>query len=173
MQRLLRVSHTRSVLSSLADTINLPPGWNTTPRTQLSWPANRNRHIPVLTSHTYIHNNNNHNIIHTQIEQLSLHHILTRIVLSREPDARNGPGCAPFLLSAPAASLMCAYAESGAQAIHSTTWSWSRSSVLHSLLAVTHTRTVWSLEQDAISDPSGEARTIRTHSLCPANVFTQ
>lgn len=51
-QRLLRVSQTRRLLSSLALTINLPPGWNTTPRTQLSWPTNVKRHMPVPTSQT-------------------------------------------------------------------------------------------------------------------------
>lgn len=53
---------------------------------------------------------------------------LTLMVLSLDPDARNGPWCAPFLLSAPAASLMAAAADSGAQAIHSTVFSCSRSS---------------------------------------------
>lgn len=45
------------------------------------------------------------------------------IVLSLEPDARKGPMWAPFLLSAPAASLIALAAVSGAHAIHSTTWS--------------------------------------------------
>jgi hypothetical protein len=36
MHRLLRKSHTRNVLSSLAVIMYLPPGWNTMPRTQLS-----------------------------------------------------------------------------------------------------------------------------------------
>lgn len=45
---------------------------------------------------------------------------LTRIVLSREPDAKNGPWCVPVLLSEPAASFMAADPFSGAQAMHST-----------------------------------------------------
>jgi hypothetical protein len=39
--------------------------------------------------------------------------------------------------------------------------------------ATTHTRTVWSFEQLAISVPSGLGRTMRTHSLWPVKVFTQ
>jgi hypothetical protein len=35
---LLATSHTRRVLSSDADSRYLPPLWNTSPRTQLSWP---------------------------------------------------------------------------------------------------------------------------------------
>uniref|UniRef100_A0A2M3ZRL2 Putative secreted peptide n=1 Tax=Anopheles braziliensis TaxID=58242 RepID=A0A2M3ZRL2_9DIPT len=66
MQRLLRRSQMRSVLSSLAVIMYLPPGWNTIPRTQLSWPASVNRHRPELTSQTLI-------------------------ILSRDPDARKGP----------------------------------------------------------------------------------
>ena len=42
----------------------------------------------------------------------------------------------------PVASLMQGSAFSGAQAMHSTTCSCSRSSALHSLVATTHTRTV-------------------------------
>lgn len=53
---------------------------------------------------------------------------LTLMVLSLDPEARNGPWWAPFLLSAPAASLIAAAADSGAQAIHSTVFSCSRSS---------------------------------------------
>lgn len=53
MQRLLRVSQTRRVLSSLADKMNLPPGWKTTLRTQLSCPINVNKQSPVPMSHTY------------------------------------------------------------------------------------------------------------------------
>lgn len=75
--------------------------------------------------------------------------------------------------SDPVASRMVGWAESGAQAIHSTTCSCSRSSALHSLEAVTQTRTVWSLEQLASKEPSWLGRTIRTHSLWPVNVFTQ
>lgn len=75
--------------------------------------------------------------------------------------------------SDPVASEMEEYELSGAQEMHSTTCSCSRSSALHSFVATTHTRTVWSLEQLAISVPSWFGRTIRTHSLCPVNVFTQ
>lgn len=100
--RLLRVSQTRRVLSSEALTMNLPPGWKTMPRTQLSCPKRAKRQTPAPTSHT-------------------------RITLSREPDARKGPSWAP-LLSAPAAALIDALALSGAHAIHSTTCSWSLSS---------------------------------------------
>lgn len=103
--RLLRVSQTRSVLSSDALTINLPPGWKTMHRTQLSCPMRVKRHTPAAMSHT-------------------------RIVLSREPDARKGPSCAP-LLSAPAAALIDALALSGAHAMHSTTCSCSLNSTWH------------------------------------------
>lgn len=103
MHRLLRKSHTRMVLSSLADTKYLPPGWNARPRTQLSWPLRVSRHRPTLTSQM-------------------------RMVLSREPEARNGPWWWPFLLSAPAASFIAEAAASGAQAMHSTVCSWSRNS---------------------------------------------
>lgn len=48
--RLLRISHVRMVRSSLADIINLPPGWKTMPRTQLSCPFNIIRQTPTLTS---------------------------------------------------------------------------------------------------------------------------
>lgn len=51
MQRLFFKSHTRNVLSSLADTRNLPPGWKTTPRTQLSCAINTNNATPAPTSH--------------------------------------------------------------------------------------------------------------------------
>lgn len=68
---------------------------------------------------------------------------------------------------------MVGWALSGAQEMHSTTCSCSRSSALHSLEATTHTRTVWSLEQLATSVPSWLGRTIRTHSLWPVKVFTQ
>lgn len=56
--------------------------------------------------------------------------LLTRIVLSRDPDAKNGPWWWPFLLSVPAASFMAEEDASGAQAMHSTVWSWSRNSTL-------------------------------------------
>lgn len=75
--------------------------------------------------------------------------------------------------SEPVASRMVGWALSGAQEMHSTTCSCSRSSALHSLEATTHTRTVWSLEQLATSVPSWLGRTIRTHSLWPVKVFTQ
>lgn len=75
--------------------------------------------------------------------------------------------------SEPVASRMVGWALSGAQAIHSTTCSCSRNSALHSFEATTQTRTVWSLEQLAINEPSWLGRTILTHSLWPANVFTQ
>lgn len=75
--------------------------------------------------------------------------------------------------SEPVASWMVGQALSGAQEMHSTTCSCSRSSALHSLEATTHTRTVWSLEQLAISVPSWLGRTMRTHSLWPVKVFTQ
>lgn len=103
MHRLLRKSQTLMVLSSLAETRYLPPGWNAKPRTQLSCPFNVSRHKPTLTSQM-------------------------RIVLSREPDAKNGPWWWPFLLSAPAASFIADAAASGAQAMHSTVCSWSRNS---------------------------------------------
>lgn len=51
------------------------------------------------------------------------------MVLSREPDARNGPWWVPVLLSDPTASLIAAPPLSGAQAMHSTVWSWSRNSI--------------------------------------------
>lgn len=60
------MSQTRSVLSSEEDTINLPPGCQTTPRTQLSCPISVNKQIPTETSHTLI-------------------------VLSRDPETRKGP----------------------------------------------------------------------------------
>lgn len=81
---------------------------------------------------------------------------ITLIVLSREPDAKKGPFKAavdepnlpPLWLIAedsPAAvavaSLIAAVAVSGAQAIHSTTWSCSRKSALHSLVWVAQIRT--------------------------------
>lgn len=50
-QRLFLRSQTRKVLSSLADIRNLPPGWNTTPLTQLSCATRTNRAIPAPTSH--------------------------------------------------------------------------------------------------------------------------
>lgn len=51
--RLLWISQTRIVLSSLAEIMYLPPGWNTIPRTQLSWPLRVNRQTPTLTSQTW------------------------------------------------------------------------------------------------------------------------
>ena len=75
----------------------------------------------------------------------------TFIVLSLDPEAKNGPFKAavedPILALellivefSPAlvevASLIAAVADSGAQAIHSTTWSCSRKSALHSLVCV-------------------------------------
>lgn len=71
------------------------------------------------------------------------------------------------------ASSIVGLALSGAHEMHSTTCSCSLNSALHSFVATTHTRTVWSFEQLAISDPSWLGRTIRTHSLWPVNVFTQ
>lgn len=85
-------------------------------------------------------------------------------------------GQAPFggkRTSQPVASRMAGRAPSGAQETHSTTCWCSRSSALHSLERTAHTRTVWSLEQLAISEPSGLGRTMRTHSRWPAKVFTQ
>jgi len=76
---------------------------------------------------------------------------ITLIVLSLDPDAKKGPFKAavddpnfPLLLFmaevSPAlvavASLIAAVAVSGAHAIHSTTWSCSRKSALHSLVCV-------------------------------------
>ena len=74
----------------------------------------------------------------------------TFILLSLDPDAKKGPFKAavddpifPLLLltavgspALEAASLIAAVADSGAQAIHSTTWSCSRKSALHSLVCV-------------------------------------
>uniref|UniRef100_A0A915ICW9 Uncharacterized protein n=1 Tax=Romanomermis culicivorax TaxID=13658 RepID=A0A915ICW9_ROMCU len=72
------------------------------------------------------------------------------MVLSREPDTRNGPTLLLFRLPASATAGM---AESGAQQMHSTTCSCSRSSTLHSLELINHTRTVYKnmiirIEQD-------------------------
>jgi len=165
MHRLLRKSQTRMVLSSLAETRYLPPGWNARPRTQLSWPLSVSRQRPTLTSQM-------------------------RMVLSREPEARNGPWWWPFLLSAPAASFIAEAAASGAQAMHSTVCSWSRNSTcridnqtkvrlhrqlrlylavltLQSFEFVNQTRIVWSFEHVAKMLPSMCTRTIRTHSLWP------
>lgn len=75
--------------------------------------------------------------------------------------------------SEPVASRIVGWALSGAQAIHSTTCSCSLNSALHSFEETTQTRTVWSLEQLAINEPSWLGRTILTHSLWPAKVFTQ
>ncbi len=47
-------SHTLKVLSSLADNRYLPPGWNTKPRTQLSWPTNTTTQVFVPISHILI-----------------------------------------------------------------------------------------------------------------------
>lgn len=69
------------------------------------------------------------------------------------------------ITSDPVASDMVEYELSGAQEMHSTTCSCSRSSALHSFVATTQTRTVWSLEQLAIKVPSWLGRTMRTHSL--------
>lgn len=55
-------------------------------------------------------------VIECMIEQWKL----TRILLSRDPDAKNGPLCAPVLLSVPAASLITDAELSGAHAMHST-----------------------------------------------------
>lgn len=55
--RLLRISQQRKVRSSLADTINLPPGWKTIPRTQLSWPFNTIRQTPTVISQIYRNEN--------------------------------------------------------------------------------------------------------------------
>ena len=68
--------------------------------------------------------------------------------LSRDPEARKGPGCLapPPPLSVPplerlsvseaAASLMAAVAVSGAHAMHSTTWSCARSSSCNKVRSV-------------------------------------
>lgn len=56
IHRLLCKSHTRIVLSSLADIMYLPPGWKAMPRTQLSWPVNVIKHTPTLTSHIWMMN---------------------------------------------------------------------------------------------------------------------
>ena len=76
---------------------------------------------------------------------------LTLIVLSLEPDAKKGPFKAaaeelnllPLLLTAEpspvfvaVASLIADVAVSGAHAMHSTTWSCSLNSALHSLVCV-------------------------------------
>ena len=45
--RLLAISHVLSVLSSEADSKNFPPGWNTIPLTQLSWPACKTYHTKI------------------------------------------------------------------------------------------------------------------------------
>lgn len=50
VHRLFLISQIRTVLSSLAVNMYLPPGWKVMPRTQLSWPANVNKHKPELTS---------------------------------------------------------------------------------------------------------------------------
>jgi len=81
--------------------------------------------------------------------------------------------CNMWLTSLPAASFTKLAAVSGTHVTHSMTCSCSRSSVLHSPELTTHTRMVWSLEQLAIREPSADTRTIRTHSWCPTNVFTQ
>lgn len=60
-------SHVRMVLSSEAERRNLPLGWKTRARTQLSWPARVLRHWPDWVSHNLM-------------------------VLSREPVAANAPG---------------------------------------------------------------------------------
>lgn len=83
------------------------------------------------------------------------------------------PVASSFLTSEPVASSIVGLALSGAHEMHSTTCSCSLSSALHSFVATTHTRTVWSLEQLAIREPSWLGRTMRTHSLWPVNVFTQ
>ncbi len=44
---------------------------------------------------------------------------------------------------------------------------------LHSFVLVNQTRTVWSLEQDAMREPSDDTLTCLTHSLWPENVLTQ
>lgn len=123
MHLLLRKSQTLIVLSSLAEIIYLPPGWKTIPLTQLSWPDNVKRHCPEPTSQIYNLQKKN------EFQQKKWKKKkLTQIVLSLDPEARNGPWCAPFLLSPPAASLIAELASSGAHAIHSTVWSCSRSS---------------------------------------------
>ena len=48
-----------------------------------------------------------------------------------------------ILTSFPTDSLIVWWAFAGAQAMHSTTWSWSFNSYLHSLLAITHIRIDW------------------------------
>lgn len=128
--RLLRISQQRIVRSSLADIMNLPPGWKTIPRTQLSWPFSTNKHTPMLMSQIY------RQVTYLAIEcleklcvfKVKCCSIITRMLLSRDPDAKNGPWCDPVLLSVPAASLTACDAFSPAHAIHSTVWSWSRNS---------------------------------------------
>ena len=100
---------------------------------------------------------------------------ITFIVLSLDPDAKNGPFKAaaeepsfPLLLFiavvspvfVAAASLIAAVAVSGAQAIHSTTWSCSRKSALHSLVSVAQIFTDWSFEQVAIYSPVWPIRNV-------------
>lgn len=84
------------------------------------------------------------------------------IVLSLDPDAKNGPALAPFLLSTPAASFIGAAELSGAQVMHSTTWSCALNSARHSFDETAQILTDWSLEQLASRVPSGEDLTIRT-----------
>jgi len=109
-----------------------------------------------------------------------------RMVRSREPDANKWN---PFILEpsdlmdeSPLAAvclssnriwLVSIWTRWTPHAMHWTTCSWSFRTNLHSLLEVVHTRTVLSLEHDAIMDPSWFGLTTRTHSVWPRNVSTQ
>lgn len=114
-------SQQRSILSSLTERRYLPPGWNTSALTQLSWP------VSVLI----------------QVPRASY----TRIDLSLLPVAMK---CAAEIsrggFFSPARAARCGYAAAGASTAHSTTCSWSMSVNLVSGFDVDiyHKRTVLS-----------------------------
>src|SRR3569833_1438064 len=146
----LRSQHL-TVLSSAADRRYLPPGWNTSARTQLSWPTRVMRQVPRASQR--------------------------RIVLSLEPVAINSaelPAGGGFF--SPAIGARYWYAAGGARAQHSMWCSCPNMVCLLSVLVapeISHNRAIMSSTADRRERPSNEVNTSRTQPAWPLSVLTQ
>ena len=133
-------SQQRIVLSSPTLRRYLPPGWKTSPRTQLSWPTRVLINVPR----------------ESQILML----------LSRDPVARNSPellGGGGFLRPAKVARWL--YEAAGAKVQHSITCSWPRKVAFASPEVASHNRAIWSSPADNSQRPSKLGATSRTQSV--------
>mmetsp|Transcript_16120 Transcript_16120/g.41785 ORF Transcript_16120/g.41785 Transcript_16120/m.41785 type:complete len:206 (-) Transcript_16120:627-1244(-) len=142
VQRLSARSHTRIVLSSAPLSSSLPPGWNTSDRTQLSWPLSIVTNAPLPAFHSMI-------------------------FLSRAPVAKNGPSTYSAGSSIFKSLLKASFAWGGAHSSTSTTLECFFISQVCFPLSYAHTRTVSSLPQLAIREPEGSTLAHRTQSSCP------